>query len=278
MLDVVEALAEVLRHNRRAVLATVTEVVGASPARPGFKMLVELDGRRIGNVGGGRLQQRIGDDAVSLLTKGGDSCVIRYGLREEGEGAIGTACGGDVTVFLEHIRPRPTLLVVGSGQVGRPLVELARILGYQTAVVDIDTSRGGQAVLNPEAVTDTTYAVVMTEDHVTDEQALRTLLDTPAAYIGVIGSFRKISRMMANVVGTGFPADRLACVRAPLGLDLGGRQPAEIALAVLAEIELVRHGGSGRPRSEGLDKDGTASTAAGERSADSSGSASGVDG
>ncbi len=178
---------------------------------------------------------------------------MTYGLREEGEGAIGTACGGDVTVFFEVIEPCPTLLVVGTGQVGRPLAMLAEVLGYRTATVDVDPSLGDGATLDPHAVSDTTYAVIMTEDHLTDEQALRVLLGTPAPYVGVIGSLRKIGHMLDNIAAAGeFTPEHLGRVRAPLGLDLGGRQPAEIALAIMAEIELVRHGGSGRPRSEGL--------------------------
>jgi len=77
------------------------------------------------------------------------------------------------------------------------------------------------------------------------------LLPTPAPYIGVIGSLHKMGRMLGDLSGDISPEDA-ARVRASIGLDLGGRRPAEIALAVLVEIELVRHGGSGRPCSEAL--------------------------
>jgi xanthine dehydrogenase accessory factor len=92
--------------------------------------------------------------------------------------------------------------------------------------------------------------VLITENHITDEQALRQVLKTQASYIGLIGSRRKIGLIMDHLRADGFTDEQLAAaVRAPIGLDLGGREPAEIALTILAEIEAVRHGGSGRPRS-----------------------------
>ena len=91
--------------------------------------------------------------------------------------------------------------------------------------------------------------VLITEDHVTDEAALRQALPTPAPYIGMIGSLRKVGIVLDHLRADGFTQGQLARVRAPIGLDLGGREPAEIALAILAEIECVRHGGDGQPRS-----------------------------
>ena len=76
----------------------------------------------------------------------------------------------------------------------------------------------------------------------------RDVLPAPAAYIGMIGSRRKIGVILEHLRADGFSEEQLARVCAPIGLDLGGREPAEIALAILAEIEMTRHGGSGRPR------------------------------
>lgn len=86
----------------------------------------------------------------------------------------------------------------------------------------------------------------------THERALRDVLPAPAAYIGVIGSQRKIDTIVEHLRTDGFTDDQPARVRAPIGMDLGGREMAQIALAIMAEIEVVRHGGSGQPRSEGM--------------------------
>jgi xanthine dehydrogenase accessory factor len=152
-------------------------------------------------------------------------------------------------VFVEPYLPKPILLIVGGGHIGQPLADPGRIVGYEIQVVDVRPERADRPQLAPENITTETYVVIITEDHVTDEQALRDVLPTPAAYIGMIGSRRKIGTIMKHLRADDFTDERLARVRAPIGLDLGGREPAEIALAILAEIEAIRHGGSGRPRS-----------------------------
>jgi len=106
--------------------------------------------------------------------------------------------------------------------------------------------------LDLAAITPWSYVVIMTETHAADQQALRQVLDTPAAYVGMIGSRRKIRAIFDDLQAEGVPAERLARVRAPIGLDLGGRQPAEIAVAILAEIVQVRCGGTGQSLAIGL--------------------------
>jgi xanthine dehydrogenase accessory factor len=246
--NVLAALQEAIERRQAVALVTVVEVQGASPAQVGFKLLVREDGSCAGNVGGGALEGRVRDDARAALAAG-QSRLVHYRLQEQGPDAVGTLCGGDVTVFIEVYRPRPTLLIVGGGHIGQPLAELARLVGYEVQVVDARPERGDRARFEPETVTDSTYVVLMTEDHVTDEAALREALKTPAPYIGMIGSRRKVQILFDHLRAEGVSADKLNRVRAPIGLDTGGRAPAEIALAILAEIECVRHGGSGRPRS-----------------------------
>jgi len=249
MLEFTRELLTAIENRQPVAVATVTEADGASPARPGFKLLMRADGSWLGNVGGGELEARIRQDTLEALLSLGKPRTIHYTLREEGPDAIGTLCGGEVTVFVEPYLPKPTLLIVGGGHIGRPLAELGHIVGYEVQVVDVNPERADRPQLDPEAIGLGSYVVLITENHVTDEQALRQVLSTAASYVGLIGSRRKIDMIMDHLRADGFTAEQLARVRAPIGLDLGGREPAEIALAILAEIETVRHGGSGRPRS-----------------------------
>jgi xanthine dehydrogenase accessory factor len=92
-----------------------------------------------------------------------------------------------------------------------------------------------------------TFIVVATRGHKLDSHALRAAVRTEARYVGLLGSRRKtilIERMLRD---EGIPEERLRQVHAPIGLDLGGRTPAEIALSILAELSAERYGGSGRP-------------------------------
>ena len=216
---------------------------GASPAQVGFKLLVRPDGTAVGNVGGGALEKRIRKEAVTALREG-HSGLFHYTLRQEGPDAVGTLCGGEVTVFIEAYQSAPTLLIVGGGHIGRPLAELARTVGFMVQVVDVRAERATASQLDTATITPQTCAVLITENHVTDEQALRQMLDTPAAYIGMIGSRRKTRVIFEHLRAEGVAAERLACVHAPIGLDLGGRNPAEIALVILAEVVQVRYGGT----------------------------------
>ena len=252
--DVLDALRVAIAEDVPAALATVVDVQGASPARAGFKLLVRADGSCLGNVGGGALEQRVREDAAAALANG-QPRLAHYRLTEAGPDALGMLCGGEVTVFIEPFLPQPTLLIVGGGHIGRPLAELARIVGYDVQVADVRPERGDRLQFESGAITDRTYVVLITEDHQTDEAALRRALPTPTPYIGMIGSLRKVGIIFEHLRGEGASAEALARVRAPVGLDTGGREPAEIALAILAEIECVRHGGNGQPRSEGLVKE-----------------------
>lgn len=251
--EVLDALRAAAAEATSVALATVVDVRGASPARTGFKLLVRADGSSLGNVGGGALEQRVREDAAAALADGRPR-LTRYRLTETGEDALGMLCGGEVTVFIEPYLPGPVLLIVGGGHIGRPLAELARIVGYDVQVVDVRPERGDRPQFDPAAITSLTYVVLITEDHVTDEAALRQALPTPAPYIGMIGSLRKVGILLDHLRAEGTSDAALARVRAPIGLNTGGREPAEIALAILTEIECVRHGGHGRPRSEGLPK------------------------
>lgn len=247
--DIWAALGAAVKDEEPVALATVVDVQGASPARPGFKMLVRADGSHTGNVGGGALEQQVCQDAAAALASG-QARLAHYRLTETGKDALGMLCGGEVTVFIEPFLPKPTLLIVGGGHIGRPLAELARIVGYKVQVVDVRPERGDHPQFGPAAITGSTYVVLITEDHVTDEAALRQAITTPTPYIGMIGSLRKVGIVLDHLRDDGITEETLARVRAPIGLDTGGRAPAEIALAILAEIECVRHGGNGRPRSQ----------------------------
>jgi xanthine dehydrogenase accessory factor len=245
--DVIAALNEALERNEPVALATVVDVAGASPAQVGFKLLVRPDGDAVGNVGGGDLEQRVREEAVVALREN-SSRLFHSTLREEGPDALGTLCGGDVTFFIEVYNPIPTLLIVGGGHLGQPLAEMARIVGFHVQVVDVQPERATVPQFDPAAITPWTYVVIITQTHITDEQTLRQVLDTPAAYVGMIGSRRKVGTIFEHLRADGIPDEQLGRVRAPIGLDLGGRSPEEIALAILAEVVQVRYGGSGRPR------------------------------
>ncbi len=160
-------------------------------------------------------------------------------------------CGGEVTVFVEPYQPAPTLLIVGGGHIGRPLAEMARLAGFNVQVVDVRPERATAPQFDPAAITPWTYVVIITETHGRRAGAA----PGPRHPGGLCGDDWQPAQDRAIFDGLqaeGVSTDRLSRVHAPIGLDLGGRQPAEIAVAILAEIVQVRCGGTGQPLAMGV--------------------------
>jgi len=248
MSDPIVVLADALNQEQPAVLATVVEVMGASPAKAGAQIILLADGRTAGTVGGGRLEAAILADA-QMAFNDGEPRLTHYRLVEEGPEAIGVLCGGEVRVFLQPYRPPPRLIIAGGGHIGRALRPMAEAAGFAVTIVDVEPGRAEVPELDAVTFTADTSVVLLTTDHVSDAAALRKVIDTPAQYIGMIGSSTKCAKILGELRNTGLDKGALDRVYAPVGLDLGGATPGEIAVAILAEIIAVRRGGSGRSRS-----------------------------
>ena len=172
---------------------------------------------------------------------------------------------GGRSLFIEVFPVRPRLVIVGGVEVARSLVRLARELGFETVVVD-----GRAAFATAERFPDVDRLVIGWPDEVAeeiglgpndavavlshdvkfDEPAIVEALRRGCRYVGAVGSKKTQGDRRARLLGAGVSEADLARLRGPVGLDLGGRAPAETALAILAEIVAERYGGSGRPMRE----------------------------
>jgi xanthine dehydrogenase accessory factor len=248
MRDPIQALAEAIQQQQPAVLATVIEVKGASPAKVGAQIVLLANGTTVGTAGGGQLEASILQDAQAALLDG-QPCLTHYALAEEGPDAIGTLCGGEVRVFIQPYSPPPQLVIVGGGHIGKSLKVMGEAAGFNMIVVDVEPGRATVPELDTVSLTADSYVVLITTDHISDEAALRQVIVSPARYIGMIGSRHKCQTILDHLRADGYAEDQLARVYAPIGLELGGTAPQEIAVAILAEIIAVRRGGRGAFRS-----------------------------
>jgi xanthine dehydrogenase accessory factor len=163
-------------------------------------------------------------------------------------------------LFIEPFTPRPVLLIAGAGHIAAPLAAIASLMNYSVSVTDDRASFANrerfpsaqqvlvgdiETTLKNYPITSRTHIVLVTRAHAHDVQGLRAIIDSPAAYIGMIGSQRRVWAVFKLLHDEGVPADKLVRVHAPIGIDLGGGTPEEIALSIMAEITLVRRGGSG---------------------------------
>jgi xanthine dehydrogenase accessory factor len=255
-----QALAELEQNNESAALCTVISSQGSTPRHTTSKMLVYPDGRFLGTVGGGDLEQRVMDEAWTALADGKPR-LLHYNMADPSRGDPGV-CGGQVEVFVEPILPPPLIVVVGSGHVGKAVAHLAKWLGFRVAVSD-----DREGFCNPEAVPDAdayfpvpldklveqlkinrqTYLVLTTRGVNVDVAGLPALLGSPAAYIGVIGSERRWATTVKELRAKGVPEEQIQRVHSPIGLELQAETPQEIAVSILAEIIMVYKGGSGKP-------------------------------
>ncbi len=163
--------------------------------------------------------------------------------------------GGDL--FLDVHAPPPRLVIVGAVHTAIPLVTFANVLGFETIVVDSRSAfatpdRFGHAaqlivrwpadLLDALALDEGCYVVVLTHDAKIDDPALARAAQSPARYVGALGSRRTHATRLQSLREAGVPQEALARIHAPIGLDLGGRTPEEIALAIMAQVVAVRNG------------------------------------
>jgi len=254
------SLAALERTGGSAALCTIIRERGSVPRHAGSKMLVYPDGRIEGTVGGGEMENRVIREALEALNAG-TARIVNYQLVDPKAGDPGV-CGGEVEIFVEPIQPLPTLLVIGGGHVGRALVHLGKWLGFRVALSD-DRSE----FCSPEAApgadmylpvpmaelvrqfpfNSETYIVLATRGVPLDVEGLPHLLDVPHAYLGIIGSRRRWATALKRLGEKGVPTDKLTRVYAPMGLELNAETPEEIAVSILAEIIMLRRGGTGEP-------------------------------
>lgn len=244
---------------REAALATVIRRSGSAPQIAGARLLLYADGRTLGTVGGGAIELEVLEACRQVLRTGKPRTVEAHLVRD-----LGMCCGGAMEVFVEYLQAEARLCIVGAGHVAQALAPLARSIGLRVVVVDDreelleDPSferverLGFDADEIDEAIPDLCerdFIVIVTRDHARDEKALAQLIERPHAYLGMIGSRRKVHTVLARVLRRyderGRPRPDLSRVHAPVGLALGGRTPTEIAVSIAAELIALRHGGHG---------------------------------
>ena len=235
-------------------VATVVQVKGSTPRPEGTKMVVRQDGSTLGSIGGGCLEATVWEAAREAI-RTQVSKVLEYDLTGRSDTPEGLICGGIMQVLIEPVLPPVTLYILGAGHIGFALARLAKITGFQIVVVD-ERPAYANAERFPDAdrlvVDDPTtavpslginraaYIVIACRGHLEDQEALAACLKTPACYIGMLGSHKKVKTVFANLVGQGVAAEELKKIHAPVGLPIATDTPEEIAVSILAEMVDVR--------------------------------------
>jgi xanthine dehydrogenase accessory factor len=261
--DFIESVINAIESGQGATLATLVGPRGLPHGLLGRKLVVASDGRVEGTLGSAALDGRVVSASLDDTDAAHGSRLATIKLAEEGLD-LGLRPGDEVQIFLDRVMPAPTLLIVGAGHIAQPLCSIAKTLGFDVAVMDDRVSFANRERF-PDAdrivvgyftqelahfpIHRSTYIIIVTRGHAYDEDSLRSVIGSDAAYIGMIGSTRKVRTVLENLAAAGIPREQLDRVYSPIGLDIAAETPAEIAVSILAEIVNVRRRGQRSPSS-----------------------------
>ncbi len=243
-------IAECMRSPRTGVIASIFRVDGELKAKVGSHLFLHDDGKIEEDVKNPTLCAALTEDCLEAL-RSRNSSIKEYRLTE-----------GIVEAFIEVIRPPVPLVIVGAGSDSMPLARFAKELGWTVTVADhrpafltkerfptADTLVLAHPEEFPERIRLKANSVValMTHDFSHDLQLLRTVLPSPALYVGLLGPSKRTELLLEKLRETGFaPTQKqLARLHSPIGLNIGAESSEEIGLSILAEIQAFLNGRSG---------------------------------
>lgn len=252
--DMLSQIAQIVAERDSAVLATL--VSGGEVGDQSAKLLVRSNGSTVGSLGYAEADEAVEAEVAELGS-------IPESLLKVIEVEVGTET---VKIFLESICPEPTLYIFGGGHVSYAIAQIADSVGFRIVVIDdrpmfANKERFPMAdetltlemetALDHLDIDDLSYIVAVTRGHQHDKPVIEQAVKTNAAYVGMIGSRRKIALMWKELEKKGIPRERLEAVHAPIGLDIGADTPEEIAVSIMAELVRIRRS-QGKPEHDGL--------------------------
>ena len=256
-LQLLNTLENYVRKGETVGLAMITRADGSSPGKAGSMMVVTSTGRTYGTVGGGAIEKTVTQQGVKCIEmgKGGS---FHYGLNRD-PGSLDMECGGDVDVYIRVFEKKPQLWIIGGGHISKSLYQFSEILNFEVEIFEDREEYASkdrfpkakninlgklEETLSGKSVEGDTYAVVVTRGHRYDQIAVEYLLEKELRYIGMIGSKNKVKTAFQALREKGFSKAQLDRIYAPVGIDLKGPSPEEIALSIMTEIVVIKNKGN----------------------------------
>ena len=272
MIEIFQTLHDRIKDNKPSVLITITEVKGSSPGRVGFKMLVGEEGRVAGTVGGGGAEYYIMKKAKKLIEENvqnfSETILMTKEKNDEEKIKVKTKdvaqmdalCGGEMKVFYEVFRYERVLYIFGAGHVGQAVAKIARQLNFYVVFIDnrkellaelhdslynkqiyFDFTKLAEADRTSIPLAENAFTLLVTHFHSHDLDVLKYLYRCypEMKYVGMIGSKKKVKESISKLKATLKENTSLENLYSPVGLDIGGETPNEIAIGILAEIQSI---------------------------------------
>ncbi len=253
-MNIYEEIVTLQRAGRSGAVATIVNSRGSIPSFQSAKMLVRDDGSIAGTIGGGCVEAEVWQAAREVIAREKPR-TLSFDLNQDPKYDTGLVCGGTLEIFIEPVLPVPLLYIFGAGHVAIELYKAARNAGFDCIVTDdrdtyanAERFPGAREViakdfdeaLNEIAPGESSYVVIATRGHRDDMRVLRWAVQTPARYIGMIGSKRKAITVFRELTKEGLNPNLFDRVHSPIGLDIGAVAPEEIAISIVAELIAVR--------------------------------------
>jgi xanthine dehydrogenase accessory factor len=260
--DVFDELIHLRNQGQKCALATIVQVRGSIPSFESAKLLVREDGSMVGTIGGGCVEAEVWNAAREVISTNKPRH-MSFSLGQDAAYDNGLICGGQLDVFVECITPQPAAIVFGGGHISKSLAKVLDLAGFRVSVVDnreafANRERFPEAaevhageyeeVYAKLAVTESTFIVIVTRGHRDDMRVLRWAVTTPARYISMIGSKRKVISVIKELEKEGLSSDSFDRIYAPMGFEIGAVSPEEIAISVAAEMIAMRRDPEGKWR------------------------------
>ena len=265
-MDIYEELVRLRNLGQKCALATIVQVRGSIPSYESAKLLVREDGSMTGTIGGGCVEAEVWTAAREVIETEKPKH-LTFNLGQDAAYDNGLICGGQLDVFVEPVLPVPHAFIFGAGHISKSLSKVATLAGFASVVVDNrDTFANRErfpeaAEVHAEeyeeifprlAINETGYVIIVTRGHRDDMRVLKLAIGTPARYIAMIGSKRKVLNVIRELEKEGIPRESFERIHAPMGLDIGAISPEEIAISVVAEMIAVRRNAGSNWRSLSL--------------------------
>lgn len=246
-----DKIQEIQKNATAAAICTVVNTKGSTPRKAGAKMIVYKNSSIYGTIGGGDLEKKVIENALQTI-ENKTPALFRHDLLHQ----HGMCCGGTMEIFIEPLMKKNKLYIFGAGHTGQALAKFSSGLDFETVLIDnrkeyIDQCSSAevnkmnlpyQQALQLLPFDEQTYVCIMTYSHPVDREILAYCIKKPYAYLGMIGSQRKVELTKKMFMqGLNISYEELEKVDMPMGLNIGAEGPDEIALSIITKIVEVKN-------------------------------------
>lgn len=251
MKNIYQKILEIQKKGERAAICTIVSTKGSTPLKAGAKMLVWEDGSIFGTIGGGNLENAVIPNAIKVIKENAIQ-LFSHDLQTQ----HGMCCGGKLEIFIEPIMQNKRLYIFGAGHIGKAIVKYAKDLDFEIFVIDDrpeifddwETDAYNKMIVDFNEVlpklpfNNSSFIVIATYEHSIDREILAYCIQQSNAYLGMIGSKRKIDITTKMMISSGLATkEQLDNVKMPIGVEINAEDHFEIAISIVAELVKVKN-------------------------------------